>query len=321
MITPTLHIAHPTKRPSRKGAWVLLVLLLGIWGTVQSQTPAHYGQYLFNGLVLNPAYAGSRDALNITGMYRNQWVSFPGAPKTATVSAHSPLRNTHNNFGGMIIHDDVGIVRQQWIMGSYAYRFEMGKQARLALGLQGGVSLHQFRYGDLFLAQPGDLTFQGNTPVFPIPRFGAGAYFDHPKFFLGFSVPEMFRYRNQNYEQHMQNSVDYPHFFLTGGTLFSMGPGIKLKPSVLIKYKQSIPLQADLKLNLIYRDKIWLGASYRTDDAIVGLFQYLPVPQLRIGYAYEYGIHNLGAWNFGTHELMISYELGYGVKTRGTRYF
>lgn len=299
----------------------LLVVLMLCGCFAVAQTPAHFGQYLFNGLVLNPAYAGSRDALNVTGLYRNQWVSFPGAPKSLTVSAHSPLRNTKSSLGGMIIHDEIGIVRQQWFMGSYAYRFPVGEKGRLALGLQGGVSLHQFRYGDLFLAQPGDLSFQGNTPVFPIPRFGFGTYFDHPKFFVGFSVPEMFRYRNQNYEQYLADAVDYPHIFLTGGTVFGMGPGLKLKPSVLIKYKNTIPIQADLNLNLIYRDKLWLGASYRTNDALVGMVQYFPLPQFQVGYAYEYGISNLGAWHAGTHELMLSYEFGFRVRTKGPRYF
>lgn len=296
-----------------------LLLCLGL--SAVAQTPPQYGQYLFNGLVMNPAYSGNREALSITALYRNQWTGLPDAPRTITLSGHTPLRNPKNNVGLMFVHDQLGISRNQWATASYAFRFETDRKGKLAFGLQGGVGMHRFQLSDVFTDQPDDPIFAENTPLFIVPRFGFGAWYQRPRMFVGFSIPELVVIENESFRQYLNEPLDYRTYYFTAGTLLPLNPDLKLKPSFLLKYKKSQSVQCDLSALLIYRDRFGFGGSYRTGDAMLGWLEFYPTPQWRIGYAYEYGLNNLGAWNSGTHELMLSYEFGYSLRTSGPRYF
>ena len=68
-----------------------------------SQQDPQYSQYMFNQLVINPAYAGSRDAISSVIDLRQQWLSMPGAPTTANISAHSPLKMENIGVGGHLV--------------------------------------------------------------------------------------------------------------------------------------------------------------------------------------------------------------------------
>lgn len=312
----------PGKRTLRRvlfGLGLMLIVYTGLF----AQIPAHYGQYVFNGLAINPAYCGSRDALATNLLFRGQWLGVPGAPRTLTASVHAPIGDSPNNFGGMVIDDRLGVSQQQWVMGSYAYRLRLGLlgKARLAMGLQGGLSLHKFSYDELYLEDPIDQQFTGTTPTIPVPRFGFGAYFDLPNFFAGVSVPELLKFRTQTYKQYVGDAVDYPHAFLAMGGMLKPRPDMKFKPSVLLKYKPTIPLQADLNANMLFQDRFGVGVSYRTQDALVGMIEFYPVSQLRIGYAYEYGLNALRPWNRGTHEFLLGYEFKYNVNAGAGRNF
>ena len=308
-----------SSQPWKTVCIVCLLLLFGLMALAQA--PPQYGQYLFNGLVMNPAYTGNREALSISALYRNQWTGIPAAPRTLTLSGHTPLRNSKNNFGLMFVHDEIGISRSQWATASYAFRFQTDKKGKLALGLQGGVCMHRFQLNTVYTDQGGDPVFAENTPLFIVPRFGFGAWYQRPRFFAGFSVPELIVVENEDFKQYLNEPIDYRSYFLTAGTLLPLNPDLKLKPFFLLKYKKSLAAQADLSALLIYRDRFGFGGSYRTGDAVLGWLEFYPIPQWRIGYAYEYGLNGLGSWNTGTHELMVSYEFGYSLRTSGPRYF
>ncbi len=58
---------------------ITLLILLGSFSASAQQDP-QYTQYMYNTEVVNPAYAGSRDALSFGLLYRTQWVGLDGAP-------------------------------------------------------------------------------------------------------------------------------------------------------------------------------------------------------------------------------------------------
>lgn len=295
----------------------LTVMPVLIW----SQAAPQYAQYLFNGLVMNPAYAGNREALSVGALYRNQWTGLEGAPRTLTLSAHAPLRDQKNNLGIMVVHDEMGISRNQWAMASYAFRFQTDRKGKLALGLQGGVGLHRFQLSDVFTDQADDPVFAASTPTFMVPRFGFGAWYQRPRFFAGFSVPELIVIENEDYKQYLNEPIAYRNYFLTAGFLLPLNPDLQIKPSCLVRYRNSQPIQADLSAMMIYRNRLGFGGSYRTMDAVMAQLEVYPTAQLRIGYVYEYGLNELGPFNTGTHEFMISYDFGFSIRSSGPRYF
>ena len=83
---------------------VFLASLIVLFATqVRAQFEPQFTQYMFNEMFINPAYAGSREHIALTALYRNQWVGIEGAPKTQTFSVHAPLRNEKIGLGFSIL--------------------------------------------------------------------------------------------------------------------------------------------------------------------------------------------------------------------------
>jgi len=281
-----------------------------------------FSQYMFNQLVINPAYTGSRDVLSLTALYRHQWAGLGGAPRTQSIFFHSPLPNPRNNFGFALVHDRLGVSYHSSLNFTYAYRIDFGEnRGRLAFGLQGGLSLIQDRWTDVTTDQTGDYVFGANSPTFLVPRAGFGIFYDTHRWYVGASVPYLLDYRNSDYTNYVSKSMNYKPLMLSGGLLIRFNPDLLLRPSFLFKYIKGSQPQVDLNANLIIKDALWVGASYRTGDAMVGILEYQLNPQLKIGYSYDYSLTALQKFNNGSHEIMLRYEFGYLVKTMSPRYF
>lgn len=276
----------------------------------QAQHSAQYSQYMFNGLLLNPAYAGSSDVLSIVLLNRNQWTGFEGAPSTCSVSAHTPLKNKKLNFGFSLLNDRYGITSRTKFDITYAYRLELGKGS-LAFGIQGGVNVLRTNWSKVQTTTAGDLVFTTQDEVASTPRAGAGIYYQGDKFYAGASVPTMLS---------TVEGILYKPVMVTSGYVFSLGEEMKLKHSFLLKHIKNEPVGLDLNTNVYYQS-FGLGFSYRTSDAVVFLLEYGINEQFRAGYAYDMTISKLGTYCKGSHEVMLRYEFKYGVTAKDPRYF
>ncbi len=279
-------------------------------------------QYLFNGLLINPAYAGSRDAFTANLTWRRQWAGFQGAPETQVLSLHSPIRNSRVSAGALLVNDRIGVSRETALLTNYAYRMPVGR-GNLQFGLGAGVSLLQADWSSLAVQDRNDAQFATGTRSAFRPNFSTGLFWYQKRFFIGASLPfalhHGFDAERQRWTISATPKDQQP--MLTGGYLWNLAQGIKLKPSTLIRYQPATGLQADLSANLIIKDIIWAGLSYRSNDAITGSFEVLPTPQWRLGYAYDLGISRLTPYHFGSHEVMLQYEFGKRIRVRDTRYF
>ncbi|MFM9020131.1 MAG: PorP/SprF family type IX secretion system membrane protein, partial [Sediminibacterium sp.] len=113
-----------------------VVAVLFMSGAIYAQQKPMYSQYMFNMLNINPAYAGSRGAISAVALYRNQWVGFPGAPRTTTFSFDMPLQNRKVGLGVQFYDDRIGIERTTGFNAIYAFRFQFAGSGTLSLGLQ-----------------------------------------------------------------------------------------------------------------------------------------------------------------------------------------
>ena len=271
-----------------------------------------YSQYMFNGLLINPAYAGSNEVLNVTAINRNQWVGFDGAPRTTTFSLHSPLKNKKINLGLTFINDQYGITKQNKINVVYAYRLFF-KKCSLSFGLQAGFNFVRNNWNQIATTQSGDQVFTGQYSQQNIPESGFGMYFKHEKFFAGVSAPDLLTLKKID-------GLLYKPALFSAGYLFSVSEEIKIKPSVVLKYIKTSPVEVDLNTN-VYFKAFGLGISYRTNDAMVFMATYNLGPQFSAGYSYDLTISKLGTFVRGSHEIMLKYEFGYKVNPQSTRYF
>ncbi len=279
-------------------------------------------QYLFNGLVINPAYAGSRDALTANLTHRQQWVGFEGAPVTQTISIHSPMGRTKVGLGLLLYNDRIGVSNEIGLFSNYAYRLRLGT-GKLSLGLGAGFTVLRANWTDVALQQSNDQSFSANTQAAIRPNFSTGAFYYTKTWFAGISLPFLFVHRydvNETGFRFNQERFDAQPM-LTGGYVFELTEDLKMKPTALIRYRLESGVQADVSGNLIIKDKVWAGISYRTGDAIIGMIEVLPTPQWRLGYAYDLGLSALRPYHNGSHELLVQYEFGYRIRVRDPRYF
>lgn len=278
---------------------------------VHAQHDNLYSQYMFNGLLINPAYAGSADVLSATAVYRNQWVGFNGAPKTGTFSLHTPLINKKLNVGLIFITDQYGITTQNVINGVFAYRLFF-KKSSLSFGLQAGINFTRNNWNTIQTTTPGDVVFTNQYSQQNIPQAGFGIYYKAQKFYAGFSSPELLSIG-------LANTV-YRSALLTAGYLINVSDDVKIKPSVLVKYIKNSPVEVDINTN-VYFKAFGIGYSYRTNDAMVFLATCQINKQFSVGYSYDYTTSHLKTFVRGSHEIMLKYDFGYKIKPQSPRYF
>lgn len=308
-----------SKYPSLAQRVLALVLAcLAGRGLVAQQDPL-YSQYMFNTLAFNPGYAGSADMLTVMALSRHQWVGFAGAPNTQTLVVHSPLPGRTMALGGSVLHDVIGPARQTSAFVDAAYRIRTGERTRLAFGLKGGIGLYQADLASLSTVQAESANINISGKV--LPNFGFGIYWHSPTFYLGLSTPKL-----------LENSIgsdgtvvvnrEVRHYFLIGGYVFNMNRDLRFKPGFMLRAVQGAPLSMDLNANFLLRDKVWFGALYRLSSGLGFMAQYRFTEQLRAGYAFDLTTTRIGAYNAGTHEVMISFDLNFNTgRTISPRYF
>lgn len=304
---------------------IILIITAGLFVVSQSnaQQDPMVSQYMFNGLYLNPAYAGSHDYWTSTLSYRNQWVGFDGAPETAIAAVDGPIANKNMGLGVILLHDRIGVTRQNTALFNYAYQIKTSSTSKFALGVNAGFSQFSARLSELTVWDE-DQVFQNDITSKILPRFGVGAYYFGDKHYIGLSVPTLFAYQKGmdfNFDL-SRASFLRRHYLFTAGYVFETSKDIKLKPSILLKYVKSAPLEADFNLSTVYKDKFWIGASFRTGDAVAIILEYQTNSYFRVGYAYDITVSKLRNYSQGSHEIMIGIDFGRDlVKMKTPRYF
>jgi len=312
------------KRINQMVTRVLLVIavMFCVLESFAQQDPM-YTQYMENLLTLNPAYAGSKDVLSMMVVSRNQWVSMPGAPVTRSFSAHSPVADTKMGLGLSFLNDQVGPVKQTGIYADYSYTLSFSNRRSLSLGLKGGVNFFEAGISDLATNDPNDPVFANDINRSFLPNFGVGAFYFTGKYYLGLSVPKLIENKiNKNGVSTQSISKEQMHVFFMAGYVFDVNRIVKFKPSILTKYVKNAPVSLDMTGTFLFYERLWLGAMYRVGDSFGGLFQLQATNQLKIGYSYDLPVSELGAYNSGTHEIMVTFDFNFGRgRVRSPRYF
>lgn len=285
-------------------AGVLLITL-----PVNAQENPLFSQYMFNGLVINPAYTGSHESMTATAAYRAQWTGLEGSPQTQVASVHSPWKMSRSAMGGVFVHDRIGVTNQYTVYGTYAYRIPVSEHAKLAVGAQVGVTYYQSNLSDLVIVTPGgqpDPAFAQNDSRY-LPALGIGVYYYSKKSYIGMSLPQIINNRWENQDA-LAKARQTRHYFIAAGHVFDIGQNYKLKPNVLLKWVEGGEFQFDLNANLFIHDVVGVGVSYRLDDSFDILLNWNITPQLGLGYSYGYPISSLASTQYGTHEIVLNYR-------------
>ncbi len=291
-----------------------------------AQQDAMFTHYMYNTLAVNPAYAGSRDALTVTALHRSQWVGFSGAPTTQTITAHSPIFNNKLGLGLSVVNDQIGPVHNTAAYVDFSYILKVDEKSKLAFGLSGGINYMQAKLSGLQLDQQNDLAFQDNIQSKLLPNFGFGIYYYRPRFYAGISTPKLLEnnFKTNTTSGSTNLASEKRHYFFIAGTVFKLSNTVEFKPTTFVKVTMAAPIEADVTASFIFNKRLLLGAMFRTGDALGVLVGYNITEQFHVGYSFDWSYGNQTfKYNQGSHEVVLMYDFIFKdkQKIRSPRYF
>ena len=297
---------------------ILVVLFAILTLQVKAQQDPQFTQYFDNALFVNPAYAGSTGMLSALSIHREQWVGFEGRPSSTTLSIHSPLSYESVGLGLTAVRDVIGPLSQTMFYGDFSYSLKLTKKSKLALGLKAGLNLINSETSTLNTTQAGDQNLQNNMRNRINPNFGFGMYYHSPRFFAGISTPKLIEQSIDGTETNKEKR----HYFAIVGAVIPVSKEWKIRPTSQVKATFGAPMSIDFSVAGIYNDKVWLGSMYRLNAAYGVFAQYQINPQFRIGLATDFSSTVIRKYNYGTFEVMLSYDFRYNKQgIRSPRYF
>lgn len=265
-------------------------------------------QYMFNGLALNPAYAGSHESWSVTLMSRHQWTGIEGAPTTQSLALHGPISKLKGaSLGMLLVKDKFGAIELNnlYISSSYRISFDGGRQ-HLSFGLQGGFSTFNVDLANAHLIDPDDPVFDNQNMRSFLPNFGTGIYYHGQKVFVGVSIPYIIN--NRLNQVNSQKSKQIRHYYITAGSIIELSHNVKYKPSILVRYVNKVPIDFDLNSSFLLNDVIWLGVTYRLKDSFDFILELQFTDNLRFGYSFDLTTSELKTVSSGSHEFVLNYR-------------
>jgi type IX secretion system PorP/SprF family membrane protein len=295
------------RTPIALQTWIIGIILTLC--TVQpgiAQQRMQFTQYMFNGVVINPAYAGADDALSLTFIQRTQWSGIEKAPSTQTFSGHTLFKKKHFGLGITLVNDKLGVHRNLNALTHYAYHIRTGPLSYLSMGIEAGIYSLKSDYASL--VDPANRDPQISNPVRSqtFLDFGAGIYFRSQRFHAGLSAPEIVP-QQFTINDTLSIRLSKVNFFLFSKYRLSVSDQVDLEPSTLFKYLDGVPLSYDANLNMIYREVLTLGLSYRRNESVDFILRMQINRQLRLGYSYDHPFGMVSRLSGGSHELMVNY--------------
>ncbi len=306
--------------------------------SISAQQPLSVNQYMFNTMLINPAYAGSREVFTANAIAKKQWLGINGSPSIQSLSANSPLRRSKSSMGFAISSEQFGVTNRTGIYYNHSYRIKVGDGrggiknsgrgpgiGKLSFGMSGGFDLRSSKWSDVTTSDPlnGDPEFYYDSGMQFEPNFGAGIYFNNNKYYAGFSVPRFLLWSDNPKEQSHEISVRMGQiaYYAMGGAVFDLSRNVKVRPSLLLKWLPKSSFQADINANLIFNEKYTFGLTYRTTKSIAAILQIYITRQFSFAYSYDYSFSELQGFSSGSHEIMLQYEFGFDIRSTNPRYF
>lgn len=292
---------------------IIVSILFGNLFISNAQQDPQYTQYMYNTQVVNPAYAGSREALSLAGLYRSQWVGLDGAPDTFTFTGHTPIGFSNVGIGLSLVRDEIGPSTETWANVDVSYTIQTSDIGKLAFGIKTGASFLDVDFTKLNISDPGDI-FENNIDNQVNFQIGAGAFYYTDRFYIGLSVPnfvESSHFDEASIENTNINAIgkERLHYFLIAGHVFDLSENVKFKPAVMTKLVTGSPLQADASANFMFYDKFVLGGAYRWSAAWSAMAGFQMTDEIFLGFGYDRETTDLSSFNDGSYEFFLRFEI------------
>ncbi|WP_412465564.1 type IX secretion system membrane protein PorP/SprF [Pedobacter sp. KLB.chiD] len=315
--------------------WIFLFSIF-VCLSLHAQQRPQYSQYLLNSYLLNPALSGIENYTDVKIGYRHQWAGLQESPRTAFVSAHWALGNeylwsnalsfenngndprsrsytqnytaspAHHGLGFVAVSDHAGQLANTTFDVSYAYHLQLNNQLNLSVGIAGGINRAAIDINALLLENPNDPALNNAADVRILPDLSAGLWLYGANFFSGLSVQQVLPQKlNFSGDERYQKGKQVPHTFLHTGYKFYLVEDLNITPSVLVKYVPNVPFSFDLNVKMGFKDRIWIGAGYRKQDALNLMAGFNISHLINLSYSYDVTTSTLNQASKGSHEIVL----------------
>jgi type IX secretion system PorP/SprF family membrane protein len=312
---------------------VIITFMMGLLSlSAFAQQDAGFSMYFFNPVYINPAYAGSRELISGSLVNRNQWVGMSGAPNSQSLTLHSAIPNSRVGLGLQVYNDKAGPIKNTGLSFTYAYHIPLNETTKLSFGLSGMLNNIRVSWDDINVDNPNDPSFTGNTASAWVPDAAAGVYLYKSRFYAGLSASHLFQSKfNMTSTSSADQAKFFRQYYLTSGVVIPINKVVDFRPSVLLKYVGAAPLVVDVNGSFIFFQRLFVGVGYRVgkkvnisgaDNMVIGILQLSITDYLSVGYAYDYYLNRTGAYNSGTHEIMLGWDISHTkTKMSNPRFF
>ncbi len=322
-----------------KRIFYLLVIFTFVTHLLFAQQKPQYTQYVFNNFLLNPAVAGIENYTDVKAGYRSQWTGLAGAPVTSYLTVNAPIGTDfvqgdatafpaggdenpssrlytqnymaaapHHGIGATVQTDAAGPITTTNIDLSYAYHIGITSGVNLAAGVSAGMTHTSLNTSQLTFPeiQTDPAIANGNNSQWK-PDLSIGVWMYAATYYVGASVQQLLPgplYFSTN-KSALYQSRTVPQYFFTSGVKLFLSDDVTLLPSFLIKVIEPEPVTFDINAKISFRDRFWIGGSYRRDDSF-GVLAGININSfINIGYSYDITTSGLNTVSNGTHEIVI----------------
>jgi type IX secretion system PorP/SprF family membrane protein len=284
----------------------LIAICAGLGITAVAQQRPLSTQFMTNPFALNPALAGTHNYFQVVSNNRFQWMGFTDAPITNSLSVFGPLVKFPMGWGGTISYDVAGPVSIGTVHGSYAYHYSLNEEMKISMGLNVGIAQYKIDLTRVDMENPDQVT-DGKENYY-LPDANLGFYFYTSTYHVGLVVTNLLNNKIKIGADPTGDARQKSHFFLTGGYKYYINREWAIEPSAILKKVWPAPFQLDLNTRVWYRNMLWGGLSYRSQEAVSIMVGYLWDRKISIGYSYDLVLNPLMTYNLGSHELTLGYR-------------
>lgn len=325
---------------------LLLLLLLSASATGFAQQLPQYSQYNRNQFMINPAAAGMYDFLDVTIGGRSQWLGINNSPMTAYAYASTVLKRNKTRYnpslrtsygpiaspkvntgklkhaiGGQVIADQYGAFRDISVAGTYAIHLPVSQNYNMSFGAKVGLSNSMFlQERAQVLSQMAGYTgpvvtdatyddYVANQSSVNFMEIGAGLFFYGDQMYFGVSADQLSR-NSVSFGTGTANFDPQMHFNFMAGYRFDLTNDWTLMPSALVKFMSPAPTTIEGTVQFEYKRWLWFGASYRHNDAIVGMLGCNLSERFKLGYSFDFSTTEFNNYSSGGHEVILGLMLG-----------
>ena len=312
-----------------KGTLLATLLLTAVAGSALAQQQPQFTHYGFNGMLLNPAYAGikGQGEVNLVGRYQyynyGTYGDANGSPRTGLLTVSLPILAVSGGVGLAVYYDQAGMAKMTNAALSYSQHIKLGS-GKLGIGIQGIYTY--LGKGTYIAIDENDVNVPKDASDNKFD-LGAGVWYESPNFYAGLSLNNLARseysFKSGGTEGTPSKYLAENHAYFTTGYNIDATSSVVVTPMVLVKAvlpgNFSSTSKFDNAKNYSFEggvratidDKYWIGANYRHEESISGLLglSFAKDDALRLGYAFDFVAFNQDARAFGSHEIMLSYRL------------